>query len=114
MTRHDDSVRLRDMLAHAVEAVEMAHGRRREDLDRDRQLNLSLVRLLEIVGEAAARVSQVTQERLMGIPWPDVVGLRNRLIHGYDKVDFDILWDIIQIDLPPLIAELQRALTASR
>jgi len=91
----------------------MAAGRRREDLDSDRQLNLSLVRLLEIVGEAAGRVSSETRGRLAAIPWPDIVGLRNRLIHGYDKVDFDILWDVIQIDLPPLIAELKKALPRS-
>ncbi len=95
MTRHDDSIRLRHMLDHAAEAMEMAKGRRREDLDRDRQLNLSLVRLLEIVGEAAARVSPATQQRLPTIPWPDVIGLRDRLIHGYDRVDFDILWNVV-------------------
>jgi len=53
MTRHDTPVRLRHMLDHAREAVDMAQGRKREDLDADRQLNLALVRLLEIVGEAA-------------------------------------------------------------
>jgi uncharacterized protein with HEPN domain len=109
MTRQDDTARLRHMLDHAAEAIEMVKGREREDLDRDRQLNLALVRLLEIVGEAAARVSAGTQQRLAHIPWPEVVGLRNRLIHGYDEVDFDILWDVIQVDLPPLVAELRKA-----
>ena len=80
-------------------------------MDTDRQFNLSLVRLLEIVGEAAARVSPTNQARYAVIPWPEVVGLRNRLIHGYDNVDFDILWDIIQYDLPALIHELQKILT---
>jgi uncharacterized protein with HEPN domain len=93
-----------------MEATAMALGKQRSDLDRDRMLNLALVRLLEIVGEAAARVSQPGREGLPNIPWPAIVGLRNRLIHGYDEVDFDILWDIIQVDLPPLIAELQSAL----
>ena len=110
MTRHDDRTRLRHMLAHAEEATEMAHGHVRADLDSDRKLNLSLVHLMEIVGEAAGRVSAGTRARLGAIPWPDVIGLRNRLVHGYDKVDFDILWDIIQYDLPPLIAELREAL----
>jgi uncharacterized protein with HEPN domain len=94
------------MLDHAVEAVEMARGRTRQDLDTDRQLNLSLVRLLEIIGEAARRVSEITQQQCSGIPWPEVVGLRNRLIHGYDSVDFDILWNILTDDLPPLILVL--------
>jgi len=110
MKRHDDLMRLRHVLDHATEAVEMAQGRQREDLDRDRQLNLSLVRLAEIVGEAAAHVSQTGRGRLPDIPWPQVVGLRNRLIHGYDQVDFDVLWKIVQVDLPPLVAELRKAL----
>ena len=110
MTQHDDRTRLRHMLTHAEEATQMARGHTRVELDSDRQLNLSLVRLMEIVGEAAARVSPETRARLTAIPWPDVAGLRNRLIHGYDKVDFDILWDIVQYDLPPLVAELRKAL----
>ncbi len=85
----------------------MAQGKSRKDLDNDRQLNLSLVRLLEVVGEAAGRVSDKTQAQHPGIGWPDIVSLRNRLIHGYDSIDFNILWDIIQDDLPKLIAELR-------
>jgi len=112
MTRHDDPTRLRHMLDHAIEAVRAARDRRREDLDNDRMLNLALVRLLEIVGEAAAHVSQSAKDRWPGIPWPSIVGLRNRLIHGYDEVDFDVLWRIIRDDLPPLIAQLQRALAS--
>ena len=88
----------------------MASGRGREDLDADRQLNLSLVRLLEIVGEAASRVSEATRTKYPSIAWPEITGLRNRLVHGYDDVDFDILWDIIQLDLPPLIATLSAIL----
>jgi len=94
------------MLDHAVEAVGLAKGRTRGDIDTDRLLNLSLVRLLEIVGEAAARLSSETRDHYPHIPWPDIIGLRNRLIHGYDIVDFDILWDIVNDDLPPLIAQL--------
>jgi uncharacterized protein with HEPN domain len=106
MTRHDTLVRLRHMLAYAREAVEMVYGRQREDLDTDRMLNLALVRLVEIVGEAAARVPARDQARWSAIPWPDIIGLRNRLVHGYDEVNFDILWVILREDLPPLIAEL--------
>jgi uncharacterized protein with HEPN domain len=110
MTRHDEVTRLWHMLDHASEAMEMAGGRQREDLDKDRMLNLSLVRLVEIVGEAATHVSQTTRSRLSNIPWPQIVGFRNRLIHGYDQVDFDVLWKIVQLDLPPLVVELRKAL----
>ena len=108
MSRHKSDLRLRHMLDHAKEAVAMARGRTRAELDRDRQLNLSLVRLLEIVGEAAGRVSAEERTRHPDVPWPEIVGLRNRLIHGYDSVDFDILWQIVSDDLPPLIAALEK------
>jgi len=98
------------MLDHAREAVAMARGRTRSELDTDRQLNLSLVRLLEIVGEAAGRVPAEERGRYSDILFPEIAGLRNRLIHGYDSVDFDILWQIVSDDLPPLIAALEKAL----
>jgi len=92
MPRHDIDVRLHHMLDAAREAAQMAQGKARADLDTDRPLNLSLVRLLEIVGEAASRISPDERAQYPGIPWMQIVGLRNRLIHGYDNVDFDILW----------------------
>lgn len=107
MSRKDDRIPLRHMLDHAREAVGMARGRDRKHLDTDRSLNLSLVRLLEIVGEAAGRLTKETQAAYPEIPWAQIVSLRNRLIHGYDEVDFDILWDIIRDDLPPLIERLE-------
>mgnify|MGYP001608772223 FL=1 len=102
------AVRLRHMLDHAREAVSMVRGKTRADLDTDRQLNLALVRLLEIIGEAAGRISKEDRDRYSNIPWPEIVGLRNRLIHGYDEVDFDILWQIVTRDLPPLIKNLEK------
>ncbi len=110
MPQHEVDVRLRHMLDAAREAAQMAQGRTRADLDADRPLNLSLVRLLEVVGEAASRVPTGDRTKYSGIPWPQIVGLRNRLIHGYDNVDFDILWQIVTQDLPPLIAELAKVL----
>lgn len=104
-----DQTRMLHMLRHAEEAAALAVGRTRADLDTDRLLNLALVRLLEIVGEAAARVTPAARAATSNIPWIAITGLRNRLIHGYDAVDFDILWNILQIDLPPLIRELRNA-----
>ncbi|NOT00151.1 MAG: DUF86 domain-containing protein [Phycisphaerales bacterium] len=112
MSRHDDRISLRHMLEHSAEAAEMIRGRSRDELDRDRKLNLALVRLMEIVGEAAARVSQEFRRFHPNIPWSRVVGLRNRLIHGYDEVDFDVLWRILQEDIPQLIPALRRVLDA--
>ena len=110
MSRHDDNVSLRQMLDHAREALDMSRGRSRTDLDRDRPLFLSTLKLVEIVGEASNRVSTKTQKSLARIPWGKIAGTRNRLVHGYDDIDNDVLWDILQVDLPPLIAELERIL----
>ena len=102
---------LRHMLDHAREAVALAQGKTRADLDSDRLLELALIRLLEIVGEAAGRVPGDECAKYPEIPWPQIVGLRNRLIHGYDAVDMDILWQIIEYDLPPLITALEKILS---
>jgi uncharacterized protein with HEPN domain len=110
MAQDKDRIRLQHMLDHANEAMQMARGRARGDLDSDRQLNLALVRLLEIIGEAASRVSETTQRTHPQIAWVEITGLRNRLVHAYDDVDFNILWDIIQIDLPPLVSVLAKTL----
>ncbi len=107
MTRHDPMVRVRHMLDHAREAVEMARGRSREDLDRDRQFNLAMVRLVEVIGEAARRVGPPVRDEHPEVPWSQIIGTRDRLIHGYELVNFDILWRIIHDELPPLIAQLQ-------
>ncbi len=110
MTQHDDTIRLRHMLDHALEAVAMAQGRQRGDLDTDRMLQLALVRLVEIVGEAATRVTSEGQQRWPGIPWQAASGMRNRLVHGYDKVDLNVLWDTVRDDLPALVVQLRDAL----
>lgn len=110
MTRHDPSVYVRHMLDHAREAADMARGRSRADLDLNRQLNLALVRLMEVIGEAATRVPEEFRARYPQVPWRDVADLRNRLIHGYDTVDFDRLWAILRQDIPSLIDQLEAIL----
>jgi uncharacterized protein with HEPN domain len=111
MTQHDPTVRMRHMLDHAKEAVNLLSGKEKEVLARERVLELALVRLIEIVGEAANRLSIEDQSRYPSIPWREIVGMRNRLVHGYDAIDLDVLWDTVQVDLPQLIKELERALS---
>ena len=105
--QEESIIRLRHMLDYAREAVSLGKGKSRADLDTDRLLNLALVHLVEIVGEAASRVSKDVQYQYPQIPWPQVVSTRNRLVHGYDFLDFDILWQTITEDLPELIAILE-------
>ena len=110
MSKSDDQVSMRHTLDHAYEAWEMVRNRKRSDLKSDRIRQLALTRLIEIVGEAASRVSASAREKHREIPWPDIVGMRNRLIHGYDVVDLDLLWDTVETDLPPLIVALETVL----
>jgi uncharacterized protein with HEPN domain len=90
--------------------VVWSRGRTDPTCKKDRILELALVRLIEIVGEAAARVSPEGCRKYSGVPWPQIIGMRNRLVHGYDQVDLDVLWDTIEHDLPPLVSELERIL----
>ncbi|MBI3014479.1 MAG: DUF86 domain-containing protein [Candidatus Tectomicrobia bacterium] len=108
MSSHEDLIRMRHMLDHAREAVSLIQGKTRPDLDTSRLLQLALVRLIEIVGEAASRISKKAQVQHPQIPWAQIVGMRNRLIHGYDFVDFDILWQTVTKELPEIITELER------
>lgn len=103
-----DIVRLKHMLDAAIEIVEFMSGKSRDDLDNDRKLNLSIVHLLEIIGEAATGVSLDTQNSHTQIPWKAVIGMRNRLIHGYFDINLDIVWKTAKQDIPPLIPELEK------
>ena len=102
-----EEARLGHMLDAATEAVQFVKGKRRADLDTDHQLALALVRLLEILGEAARHVSDEVHKRHPAIPWKEIAGTRDRLVHGYFDVDLDIVWQIVTVDLPPLISELK-------
>ena len=110
MSKREPEVALKQILSHSREAVEICRGRKRSDLDSDRLLNLALTRLIEIVGEAANRVPASIQEKYPDLPWLQMISVRNRLIHGYDSVDFDILWAIVNQDLPSLIIRLETIL----
>lgn len=114
MSRRDDLVPIRHMLDHAREAVEMAGDQTADDLRANRQLNLALVRLIEIIGEAANRTSESFRAAHASIPWRDIIAMRNRVIHGYDSVDLKVVWDVIHHDLPPLIEQLEAIVPESR
>ena len=90
-----DELRLRHMLEAAHEAMLFAKGRSRIDLDENRMLFQALIRNMEIIGEAASQVSKELRDTRSGLPWADVIGMRNRLIHAYFDVDPDIIWDTV-------------------
>ena len=110
MTEHDDRLPMHQMLEHAREAVEMIRGRSHVELSTNRMLQLALVHLVQVVGEAATRVSPAGQARYPEIPWGEAITTRHRMVHGYDTIDYDVVWDTIAEDFPPLVAALERAL----
>jgi uncharacterized protein with HEPN domain len=109
----DDAVRLRHMLDAANEAASFARNKTRKSLDTDRQLVLSLVKAIEIIGEAAANVTIKCHKEFPHIPWRDIISMRNRLIHAYFDINLDILWKTVVEDLPPLIAGLEKIVTVA-
>jgi len=105
-----DIIRLRHMLDAAREALSFVAGRNSEDLGRDRMLVLALVKEIEIIGEAASRISDESRKALPRIPWPKIIAMRNRLIHAYADVDLSIVWDTLTGALPELLREFETAL----
>jgi uncharacterized protein with HEPN domain len=106
--RRNDLVRVRHMLDAAKEALFFAKNRSRGDLDSDRMLVLSIVKSIEIMGEAASKVTPGTRETFPDLPWANIIAMRNRLIHVYFDIDHDRVWDTVTDDLPPLIGSLEK------
>ena len=104
----DDAIRLRHMLDAAIEAEDFISDKDRNDLGNDRKLELALVKCIEIIGEAAASISKECQDDFPQIPWTNIIGMRNRLIHAYFEINLDILWKTLTDDIPPLIIELKK------
>jgi uncharacterized protein with HEPN domain len=105
-----DAIRIRHMLDAVNKALQFTKDKSREDLSNDELLSLALVRLLEVLGEAAAKISIDITDTYSSVPWREIIGTRNRLIHGYDDVNLDILWQIVSVDLLPLPSILLKVL----
>ena len=103
----DDTAYLLDMLVAARDAVAFAEGMSYAEFVGDRRTQLSILKSVEIVGEAAARVSEDTRKAHPAIPWSEIVGMRNRLVHAYFDIDLPLVWDTVCNDLPALIARLE-------
>jgi uncharacterized protein with HEPN domain len=108
----DDETRARHMRDAAREAQEFARDRARPDLDRDRMLYGALVWSLTIIGEAASNLTPELRASLSGVPWSNIVGMRNRLVHGYYLIDADMVWETITLHVPPLVAALDEWLAS--
>jgi len=102
------------MLAYGRYATEAVHGRRYEEFDSNPVLCAAIERFLEIIGEAASRVSDTTQQQIPDVPWHAIVGMRNRLIHGYGDVDRLIVWKTVTENLPSFARQVEAFLDAQQ
>ncbi|GIK22608.1 MAG: hypothetical protein BroJett005_20220 [Ignavibacteriota bacterium] len=105
--QQSDLIRIKHMIDAAEEAISFAKGKQRKDLNTERMLVLSVIKEIEIIGEAASKISTEVKAEYSNIPWDEITGMRNHLVHGYFDVDLDMLWNTIKQDLPLLIANLK-------
>ena len=105
-----DRVRLRHIVDALNAAMRFVDGRKRSDLDTDEMLLFALVRAIEIVGEAASKVTAETRAAMPDLPWASIVGMRNRLVHAYFDINRDILWTTVTDAVPALAERLKVSL----
>ena len=108
--RPEDGTRIRHMIEAAESAQRFIDGRTRADIDMDEQLRFALVQAVQIIGEAASRVSPETRSAIPSVPWADIIFMRNRLVHAYFDIDHDIVWETATKDIPDLLPLLRRLL----
>lgn len=102
----EDATRIRHMIDAAEATQRFIAGRERDDLDNDQMLLFAILRAIEIIGEAASRVSEQARDESPSVPWSAIVAMRNRLIHAYFEVDAEIVWKTVTEEIPPLLAQL--------
>ena len=106
--READIIRLRHILDASYKIINFADKRKRGELDKDEMLISALIRQIEIIGEAATKISNDVREQLPEIPWRSMIGMRNMLIHMYDDVNLDTVWYTIRFSIPKLIEDLEK------
>lgn len=110
MSKIDDLTRLKHIRDAVMITIDFIKGRNRDDLDNDQMLSLALVRLIEIIGEAANNISLSCENNYPQIPWREMIGMRNRIVHAYFEVDLDVVWQVIIDDLPRLLRWINQAI----
>jgi uncharacterized protein with HEPN domain len=95
------------MLEHAKFSIEFSENISFESFKNDPKTAFAIVRTLEVVGEASNRVPEKLKEKYSDLPWHKIRGLRNRIVHNYDDIDYEIVWNIVKIELPKLIQQIE-------
>jgi uncharacterized protein with HEPN domain len=109
----EDKIRIKHMIDAAEEALSFTAGISETEFNKNRMLVLSIIKEIEIIGEAASKVSEDTKLKHNKIPWQDIVDMRNRLIHGYFDVNVKLVWNTIKNDLPSLLKSLNEILRSN-
>ncbi len=107
-----DTATLSDLVAACVKVMDYVQGACRPDLDQDDRLLSACCYQIAVIGEAVKRVSPTTRAKHPEVPWKDIAGMRDRLIHGYDSVDVDELWKTATEDVPALLEQVRTILSA--
>jgi uncharacterized protein with HEPN domain len=102
-----DLLYLGHMLDVSLQVISKVEGISREDYDQDENLRLALTHLIQMIGEAARRVSEESRQRYPLIPWSAIIGMRHKVVHDYLDIDFDVVWAVAKIDLPELVSLLE-------
>lgn len=105
--QREDQVRMAHMRDAARAVARFIAGRRREDLDTDEMLRFALVRAVQIIGEAADKVSPQGRLLVPDAPWREAIGMRHRLVHAYFDVSLDVLWKTASESVPALRTQLE-------
>jgi uncharacterized protein with HEPN domain len=116
MSKHDPQVTLRQITEYARRAQELCSTTTLAELVADWRIALAFERVMEVLGEATKRLPSELRDRYPVVPWKLIVGMRDRVSHGYDAVDYQILWDAVQQDIPVLLDTVEQILkqTGSR
>jgi uncharacterized protein with HEPN domain len=108
---HRDREYLLDILKAARLAISYIGGKTKEDFLKDTQCQDAVIRRLEVIGEAARRISDGTIQRFPRLPWREMIGMRNVMIHGYDDIDLVVVWKTVTDDIPRLVDSLEEILS---
>lgn len=104
--KRDDKIRLQHMLDAAQEAVTFLNSLKGESIDNNRLVSQAIVRLIEVVGEAASKLSKEYRNSHPEPPWAQIIGMRNRIVHAYFDIDYSLVESTVKSDFPELIRQL--------
>ncbi len=110
--KKDNLVYTDDIFSAIRKIDKFCKGIKKDDFMKNELLMDAVVRNLEIIGEASSKLTAAFKERYKEIEWRKIIGMRNRIIHAYDTVNFEIVWDVIREDLPELKKKLKQIVSS--